>query len=153
MPVPLLWFFYTGLCIWVHTLFPGLDCFAPALIVCLHRKQYRTTFWLGLAWLLVNEGVGSLAFGSSILWYSGLILFFFLIQLFLSSGHVYFVLALALFAGCWQFFLFSSMARLQEVIVPQERLLAGSVLTALFFPLGWMLIQRLARQNRGGYRV
>ncbi len=144
MPVFVFWLLYTVLGVWAHSFFPGLDCFAPALIVCLHLRRYRTAFWLGSAWLLINEGAGALAFGSSIVWYSGVILFFFFIQLFLSSRHIYFVLTLALFAGGWQFFVFSSMIRFQEFKVAQETILSGSLMTMLFFPVGWLLVQGLA---------
>ncbi|MCF8038017.1 MAG: hypothetical protein K9K79_01755 [Desulfohalobiaceae bacterium] len=149
MPVFVFWLLYTVLCVWAHSFFPGLDCFAPALIVCLHLRRYRTAFWLGSIWLVINEGTGSLAFGSSIVWYCGLILFFFLIQLFLSSRHIYFVLTLALFAGGWQLFLYSSMVRLQELQVAQETILSGSLMTMLFFPVGWILVQGMT-EPRGG---
>ncbi|MCF8106289.1 MAG: hypothetical protein K9K64_12470 [Desulfohalobiaceae bacterium] len=149
MSVPVFWLLFTALGVWAHSFIPGLDCFAPALIVCLHLRRYRTAFWLGSAWLLINEGAGTLAFGTSIVWYCGLILFFFLIQLFLSARHIYFALTMALFAGGWQFFVFSSMVRLQEFEVARGTLLSGSLSTMLFFPVGWFLVQGLAEQKGG----
>ena len=147
MPASIFWPVYTIACIWFQSFLPGLDCFAPALIVCLHLKHYRTVFWLGLIWLLINEGVGSFAFGASLVWYVGLILFFFAVQVFFSSRHIYFVFVVALFAGIWQFFVYFSMVNLQELVVQKETLLANSVLTVTLFPVVWLVIQGLLKQN------
>ena len=147
MSQALFWFFYTIACIWLHSFLPGLDCFAPALIVSLHLKHYRTVFWLGPVWLLINEGVGSFAFGASLVWYTGLILFFFAVQVFFSSRHIYFVFVMALFAGLWQFFVYLSMVSLQELVVHEESLLANSVLTVTLFPVAWLVIQGMLQQN------
>lgn len=147
MSSPIFWLLYTMGCVWIHSFLPGLDCFAPALIVCLHLGHYQSVFWLGPAWLLINEGLGTYDFGPAIIWYAGLILFFFAIQVFFSSRHIYFVFLCAVFAGCWQFFVYSSMAGLQEIAVPSQRLLRSAVLTMCFFPIVWMVIQGFFRQS------
>lgn len=147
MPQALFWFLYTFACIWLHSFVPGLDCFAPALIVCLHLKRYRSVCWLAPVWLLINEGLGSMAFGASIVWYAGLMLFFFAVQVFFSTRHLYFVFVLALFAACWHYFVFVSMINLQELRVPKELVIMNSLFTACAFPVAWRVIQWVLKPN------
>ncbi len=153
MSQAIFWPLYTIACIWLHSLVPGLDCFAPALIVCLHLKRYQSVFWLGLIWLLINEGVGSIAFGASLVWDAGLVLFFFAVQVFFSSRHVYFLFVLAVFAAGWHYVVFFSMLNLQELQVHKEALIMNSLLTACAFPLAWIVIQGILKQHGTGQYV
>ncbi len=131
------WFLFTALCIWIHSFISGIDCFGPAVLVLMHLKRYREAIWLTPMWILINEGAGSLAFGSSLLWFAGLILLFLFLCLFLSSSNLLFLFSLSLMAGTLQTGIIALMAALQEITIPFERIVVQGILTALLFPVFW----------------
>lgn len=137
MRIVLWWFFFTALCIWVHSLIQGIDCFGPALLVLLHLKRIKEAAWLTPVWILINEGSGSLAFGLSVLWIGGLVLFFYLLCQYLSSSNLLFLLSLSLLAGAWSSTLVRLMATLQELNIPNHEILILGVKTAVAFPILW----------------
>jgi len=137
MRIVLWWLFFTALCIWIHSLIQGIDCFGPALLVLLHLRRIREAAWLTPVWILINEGAGSLAFGLSVLWIGGLVLFFYLLRQYLSSSNLLFVLTLSLLAGIWDATLIRLMAALQELNIPSEEVLMLGMKTAVAFPFLW----------------
>lgn len=140
MRILLWWLFFTALCIWVHSIWSGIDCFGPALLVLMHLKRLKEAAWLGPVWILVNEGAGSLAFGLSVLWIGGLILVFLILGLYLSSSNLLFVLTLSVLAGIWHIAVLSLMTMLQEQIVLTEHILFQGLQTALVFPVLWAIM-------------
>ena len=123
--------------IWAESLLPGVDLYAPALLVLLHMRRYTEALWLTPLGIILNEGAGSLAFGMSILWLGGLILLFSLLCLYLASSSLAFVLTLSVLAGVWQFAVAVFMTSLQELTVARQDLLVQARLTSLFFPFLW----------------
>ena len=137
MRIVLWWLFFTALCIWVHSMIQGIDCFGPAILVLLHLKRIKEAVWLTPIWILINEGAGSLAFGLSVLWIGGLILFFFLLCQYLSSSNLLYLLTLSVLAGVWHLTVVRVMAALQELNIPSEDILMLGVKTAVAFPFLW----------------
>lgn len=131
------WTFFTAMCIWIQSFISGIDCFGPAVLVLMHLQRYREAVWLTPVWILINEGVGSLAFGCSLLWFGGLILTFLFLCQFLSSSNIIFLLSLSLLAGVGQSGIIVLMASLQEIIIPFERIVVQGILSAFLFPVLW----------------
>ena len=134
------WFVFTVICIWLESFIPGVHFFAPGVIVCLQSRRIQSLFWLGLVWVLVQEGVGSLAFGGTVFFYAGLILFFFLAQSFFAVHSPVFILGLSAFSGLMHLLELLLMTRLQDIAVPLDQIITESLLTAAFFPAIWGLI-------------
>jgi len=134
------WALYTVVGIWLQTLLPGIDCLAPGLIVCLQARRLTIAFWLAVLWILIQEGSGSLAFGASILWYAGLVIFFYGLSLFLTVKSAFFGLFLSLFAGLWHFSIIFLLANLQELSINFNELLVQSLQTIIVFPVLWGIV-------------
>ena len=134
------WLVFTVLCIWLEALIPGVHFFAPGIIVCLQSRRTSHLLWLGLLWVIIQEGTGSLAFGGVVVFYAGLILFFFLAQSFFAVHSPVFILGLSAFSGAMHLFELVLMTRLQEITVPLDQIVSESLLTAAFFPVIWGLI-------------
>lgn len=147
---PLLWWIgFTIIGIWVQLALPGLDVFAPAVVVCLQERRLGQLAWLLPAWIVLQEGMGSAQFGTMILWYAGLVLFFVLGRWLFESRNVMFVFFTGVFLGLWHYFLLNSMAVLQGYSLDMERLVVESVQQAVAFPLLWAAIFNLyTRQVR-----
>jgi hypothetical protein len=62
------WMGFTACGIWAQSHVPGVDFLVPGLILSLQVEKASQTVWLGLVWLLLQEGMGSLPFGFGLLW-------------------------------------------------------------------------------------
>ncbi len=93
-----LWcFFYTGTLIWLQKIFPNwcVDLLLPIIPVLLELKRsYLLSFYV-LLWILVQEGIGNVMFGSSILVFIITFLSFFLYKRFFSFMSFFFALLLS----------------------------------------------------------
>lgn len=114
---------------------PGVDFLAPGLIIALQEEKPRVVVWLALIWVLLQEGVGSLVFGSVILSYSALVFIYFLGHWIFEAKSFLFMIFLGLCLGALHFLLLPIVGTLQELYIPTNRILLESLLQALFFPL------------------
>ena len=134
------WMMFTLFGLWLQSFLPGVDFLAPGLILSLQEERPRTTVLLGVTWLLLQEGTGSLAFGTVVLWYGVLTgLFFFGHWLFEAKNFVFMVI-LGLCLGVLHFGLMQVMAQLQDWRVAPGRALMEGVLQAVVFPVQWGLV-------------
>jgi len=129
------WLLYTIFGIWLQRFIPGLDCFAPALAGCFYLGLTTTTFWLALIWILVQEGIGSLAFGSTLLFYTGITIFFFWSKIIFAKNSPLFFIGASVFTAGFYFLVMNIMTNLQELNVPMHILLQNSILILIFFPI------------------
>ena len=134
------WLVFTVVCIWLESFIPGVHFFAPGVIVFLQTRRIQDLFWFGLLWVVLQEGVGSLAFGGTVFFYGGLILFFFMAQSFFAVHSPVFILGLSVFSGGMHLFEIMLMTRLQEIAVPLDQILSESLLTTALFPVIWGVI-------------
>ncbi len=140
MSTILFWIIYTVAAIWMQFFLPGPDFFVPALLLCLQQNNLRVLAWLLLPWILIQEGAGTLSFGTALLWYSGLIVFFNLVRHFFQTTALPFILLFFSFAGCWYYLSIKLMATLQDLHISKDMLLISSLKTALILPLVWILL-------------
>lgn len=143
----LFWFLYTVAGVWLQLVLPGVDVFAPALVVCLQERRLRQFLWLAVCWIVLQEGAGNLPFGTMILWYAGLVAFFVLGRWLFESRNVVFVLIIGLVMGGWHFLLTLLMAGLQGLEVGERALMMESAQQALLFPLIWALAFNLYKSR------
>ena len=136
----LFWIFFTLGGVWLESVIPGVDFLAPGLILAMQEETWSVPIWLGLAWLFVQEGTGSLAFGAGLLWYGGLAGLYFFGHWLFEARNFLFMFIVGLCLGVMHFVLVNLMALLLDWTVPMERLLMESVLQALIFPVEWGLI-------------
>lgn len=93
----LFWLIYSICALWGQFFVPSADFFLPALLLALQDDDSVQLFWVASIAILLQEGMGSLAFGSVVLLYGTLIFFFHIFQWYVKIRTYLFVL---LFAFC-----------------------------------------------------
>ncbi len=136
------WGGFTVLGVWAQFFFPGIDFFAPGLILCFQENRGRLALWLAVAWILILEGSGSLAFGYGLPWYAGLALLYAAGRWIFHAKNVLFMCILGLSLGAWHYLLTLGLAELEDVLVPAGRLLREGAWQAVVFPVEWALLNR-----------
>lgn len=134
------WGVFTLSGVWLQSFMPGVDFLAPGLILCLQEEKARTTVFLGLLWLLIQEGTGSLAFGTAVLWYGVLAALFFFGHWLFEARNFVFMVILGGCLGVLHFGLMNVMTHLQDWLVSPGRVLLESLVQAVVFPLEWGLV-------------
>ena len=134
------WIVFTLGGLWLQSFMPGVDFLAPGLILSLQEEKNRTTLILGLIWLMIQEGTGSLAFGTVVLWYGMLTALFFFGHWLFEAKNFLFVIILGVCLGVLHFGLMNIMTQLQDWRVPEGRVLLEAVVQAVVFPLEWGLL-------------
>lgn len=119
---------------------PGMDVLLIGLIIALQEGKKAQIFWVFLTVILLQEGTGTLVFGSSILSYTSVVLVFYLGRSLLEPENILFVLMVAVTAGLGHFVFTQAMASLQGLAVSSSRLLLESLTQALFLPPIWYLV-------------
>ena len=126
---------YTIFAVWLQRYIPGLDCFAPALVGCLYLGITTATIWFAVIWILIQEGIGSLAFGSTLLFYAGIAIFFFSSKTIFTKQSWFFLINISIFTAGYYFLVMYCMCSLQELYIPWSVFLENSLLILVFFPI------------------
>ena len=61
------WALFTLCGLWLQNIVPGVDFLAPGLILAMQEEKWTVPLWLGVLWLFLQEGTGSLPFGATLL--------------------------------------------------------------------------------------
>ncbi len=134
------WTVFTLSGMWLQSFMPGVDFLAPGLILSLQEEKPRTTVILALCWLFIQEGTGSLAFGTVVLWYGVLAALFFFGHWLFEAKNFLFMIILGASLGVLHFGLMHVMTQLQDWRMDLGRTLMEGVFQAVLFPLEWGLI-------------
>lgn len=125
---------------------PGLDAFSVGLLLLLEDRDYRNLAWLLPTFILLQEGMGTALFGSSVVWYTALVLLYKLGRWLFEVNNLFFVLLLSTWFGAAYFGVAWLMAPLQDVPVFDAReTLDKSLVQALYVPVAWWLLAGLRR--------
>lgn len=123
----------------MESLLPGIDILLIGLIIALQEGKLSQIFWVFLAVILLQEGIGALPFGASILSYSLLVLIFYGGRALLEQENILFVLLVAVSAGVGHYIFTQAMAALQGISLPGGSLALESLTQALILPPLWIL--------------
>jgi hypothetical protein len=126
--------------LWLQSFMPGVDFLAPGLILSLQEEKPRTSLIMGVIWLMLQEGTGSLAFGTVVLWYGVLAAIFFLGHWLFEAKNFLFVVILGVCLGVLHFGLMNVMTQLQDWRVPAGRVFLESIVQTAVFPVEWGLL-------------
>lgn len=142
MNVWLWWSIYTILAIWAQEWFGGIDFFSPGLIVFLQAGRWKGAIWSACIWGIMQEGAGTLSFGSVLLFDVGLVGLFFAGKWLLEPENPVFVMVLALILVLWREMVVWGLGTLQDLSVSLTPL---PLLAAQFFAyvLTWACIYPL----------
>lgn len=143
------WAFFIITGVWVQQALSGLDVLVAGLLVSLQERRFYQTSWLLVVLLLVQEGTGTLSFGSTALWYGALLLFFHIGRWLFEAENMLFVVLLSLGLGACHFLFTIMMASLQQLDIPRDRLLLESIWQACIIPPAWWLTHFVRRRCMG----
>lgn len=133
------WVAFLVVSICLQQLLPGLDVLVIGLIIALQEGKPIQLLWVLPVLILMQEGMGTLAFGTSLLWYAVVIVLFHVGRWLFEAENFYFVFLLSACLGTVHFFLIQMMASLQDIVLPIADLRDESILQALFIPFAWRL--------------
>lgn len=140
------WTVFTLGGLWLQSFMPGVDFLAPGLILSLQEERNRATAVMGFVWLMLQEGTGSLAFGTVVIWYGVLTALFFFGHWLFEAKNFVFVIILGACLGVLHFGLMNIMTQLQDWRVPEGRVLMEAVVQAVVFPVEWGLLYIIYNQ-------
>ena len=139
------WLLYLVAGVWVQRFVPGVDVLAPGILVSLQEKRAAQTLWLLLILILIQEGAGSFAFGAAILWYTGMLILYFVGRWMFEAENFLFILLLGLCLGGAHLTLINAMQTLQELGEIRKNLPMESLVQIFVFPLVWLLVRHLRK--------
>lgn len=64
------WLIFTIMGIMIQAVAPGIDALVVGFIILLQERDYRTMAWLLPLFILLQEGMGTQAFGAVAVWYA-----------------------------------------------------------------------------------
>lgn len=137
------WAVYCLVAVWLQYFFPGLDFLAPALVVSMQEERWwRSTVWLLLAAVLLQDGMGSLGFGYSLVWFGALVLAYQLGRRFFDPRSLGLMTLLGAFLGGLHFCLTFSLLHLEGMLFTPRRVVLESVAQFLIFPVLWYFLHK-----------
>ncbi len=113
------WIFITILGVFFKDWLTGIDFFLPALILCYQKKNFFCAFFLGIIWILIQEGSGDIPFGATLLWYMAVSFFYFFLKQFLATNNLIFITILSFISSCSYYVSIWIISSLQEIVVDQ----------------------------------
>lgn len=140
------WVIFIIAAIWMQQMLPGIDALIIGLIIALQEGRVSRIAWLLPVIILLQEGMGTLAFGTTILWYGCTIAMFFMGRWLFEVENFLFVFLLSTCLGLLHYVLSDMMASLQKLDLANRQLVDDSILQALFIPLTWRLTQLLRKR-------
>ena len=133
------WATYIAGALMVQQSIPGVDALVPGFLLSLQEKKHWQSFWLFCIFVLIQEGSGSLTFGSAILWYGGQVLLFRVSQRVFVAENILFVLMLSASLGAYHFLLTWLMCSVQKLPLEYALLVRESLLQSVIIPVIWGL--------------
>lgn len=137
------WSVFTLAGIWCQGFLPGIDCLAPGLFISLYDENTPGTITLATVWIILQEGMGTLAFGYAVIWYSLLVLFFVFTHNLFKPKSLILVCLAGGFLGVLKFVLTLSLLSLEAKGSPLGKILWESLLQAVSFPAIWFAAHKL----------
>ncbi|CCO23335.1 hypothetical protein [Maridesulfovibrio hydrothermalis] len=137
------WAGFTFVAIWAQKILPGVDFMAPGLLLCIQLEKKSHVFWLILIWSLIQDGVGGLPFGYSIIWYSSILILYRCGAMFFDVQSMMFALLCAAGLGLLHPLLTGIMSMLADMVWVSDRYIFEGILQALIFPAEWLLLKYL----------
>ncbi|WP_027721834.1 hypothetical protein [Maridesulfovibrio zosterae] len=137
------WAAFTFVAIWAQKMLPGVDFMAPGLLLCIQLGKRKYFFWMILIWALIQDGIGGLPFGYSILWYSSILILYRCGAMFFDVQSMMFALLCGVVLGVLHPLLTAVMAMLADMVWVSDRYIFEGILQALIFPIEWLLLKYL----------
>ncbi len=131
------WLLYSFAAVAMQAVFPGLDFFLPGFLLALQEQRPVQTLCVGAWFIMLQEGMGSLAFGGTALMYAMAVIFFYSgCQLF-QGRNLLFVILLGAVLAAMRYAFFPLLCRLQDFTVRMDVLFNECLLQVFLTPFAW----------------
>lgn len=134
------WFCFVFVGLIIQALAPGIDVLVIGFIVLLQDRDLVQLLWIAPCLLFLQEGMGSLDFGTTLLWYATIATLYFIGCFLFESSTFFFMILLGLGVGLSNIAFTLLMATLQYHEVDTTLLIYESVAQGLLLPFCWKLI-------------
>lgn len=131
------WLVYAFAAISLQAGMPGLDFLLPGFIITLQERRLFQTLLIGTAFMLAQEGMGSMAFGGTLLWYAVAALAYYSGCRLFQGRSFLFISLLSVLLAAVHYVIFGLLASLQDIPWEATLLLDECFLQALLTPLLW----------------
>ena len=139
------WLIYAFAAISMQAALPGLDFLLPGFILALQERRLFQTLLIGTGFMMAQEGMGSMAFGGTLLWYAlAAVAYYAACSLFQGRSFL-FVLLLSVLLSCVRGVIFIFLSRLQDIPWEASLLLDECFLQAVLTPFIWLIAVSLRR--------
>ena len=139
------WLCYAFVGIALQALMPGLDFLLPGFILALQERRISQVLAVGALFVMVQEGMGSMAFGGTLLWYALAAIAFYVGCGLLQGTGFLFVTLFGMALSCVHYFIFALLATLQDIPWDSALLFDECLFQALFTPWVWWVAAILRR--------
>lgn len=138
------WGAYTVLGVWAQRALPGIDFFAPGIILSLQEEETgKRTAMLGAVWILLLEGTGSMPFGYGLAWYGLLAAFYFTGRWLFEARSILFMALIGLMLGMLHPALIYGLSSLSNLKVIMQPVWIDGAMQAVAFPIIWACVDYL----------
>ena len=133
------WGIYTAIGIWLQSLIPGVDFLVPGLLYAMQERNIPQLAWIVPAFILIQEGLGTLDFGAVVLWYLTVLFLFLIGHWIFQSENWLFVILVSCLTAAAHYLILSMMCSLQSLVFDSHMLLRDSAVQAVLTPVAWKL--------------
>ena len=142
------WAVYIAAALVVQQHLPGVDALAAGLLIALQSGNRRAALWLFIVFCLIQEGTGSLNFGSSVLWYGGQIAFYGVGSRFFAATNFFSVILFSCLFAVWLGTVQWLMSALQDYGRDYQQLVQTCLTQAAVTPVMWLCASWLRNRMR-----
>lgn len=134
--------------VFLQSILSGIDFLLIGVIIALQEKRLGQLLWVLLAAILLQEGVGSLPFGSTLLWYTSAIIVFYGGRALFEAENFIFIFLVSTMLGVLHYIFTYAVASLHDLTINNTRLLVECAIQILIIPPLWRLTYVLRRNVR-----
>ncbi len=142
------WGIYIVAAVFLQCFTVGVDFLLPGIIVALQERRPLQFLAVFLAFVLIQEGIGTMPFGNVFLWYLLTIVFFYAWQWFFEVESFTFILLLSIALAVSHYFIVSVLANIQDIYIDYKALQDESFYQMFLTPIIWHTINYLRRGVR-----
>lgn len=135
---------------------PGLDTLLLGIILITEERDYKTMVWFVPSVVLLQEGMGTQAFGASLVCVTLSLIFFYLCSRLATASRAGFYVVLSMVMGGVRFLVDWFFANLEGLAFVTEHLFGDALIETLYILAGWTLLRHLrpiASQKESGHEA
>ena len=139
------WFVFFIIAIVAQSILSGIDFLLVGVIIALQERRIGQLIWVILVAILLQEGMGTLPFGSALLWYVSAIVVFYGGRALFEAENFVFIFLISAILGVLHYLFIFSVASLHDLAINSTRLLWECAIQVMIIPLLWRLAYFLRR--------